>query len=196
MLSRFEHRPVRAAPAGPQYWLFPPDSDTLPDMFAYLITIHAYRSWSEDNRRGYVQRGRPGIQPPNARLAAHRATISLHEPVRFDREQMSVAIDAAREVCVTLGQLPLAASCTATHLHVLVKLADGTCDADSLCARIKSIAGCKLSQRISTKGNRWFSRGNDITAVKDAAHLEHLLETYLPRHETNEGGLFCRWDRD
>jgi hypothetical protein len=160
-------------------------------MPAILITVHAYRSWSEDNPRGYVQRGRRGIQPPSRKLATHRAAVATHPPVQFDCEQMVVAIDAAHEVCIALEQSPLAASCTATHLHVLV---DAACDPDMLCTRIKSIAGYKLSQWLGTKGNRWFSRGSDITAVKDAAHLQYLLETYLPRHELREGGVFRRWD--
>ena len=194
-------------------------------MSVYLITIHTYRSWSEDNPRGYVQRGQSGVQPPQPKLAEYRAGVATDPPVRFDRGQMRIAVETAREVCVNLGERPVAASCTATHLHVLVELSTaltGRCSdsapsrqapsrqapsrkggaaprgdkpvtPDSLCARIKSIVGLRLSEQLGTTGNRWFSRGKDIEPVKDDAHSRYLVGTYLPKHETHEGGIFAKW---
>lgn len=190
----------------------------------YLLTLHAYRSWTEDNPRGYVQRGRPGIQSPQPRLAQYRARIAKHPSARLDRAQMHLSLDVTREVCENLNHGPLAGSCTATHLHALVSvlpqlalppylappLRDGArrdgawfsmpsdiasmeTTVDALCARIKSVVGCRLSQRRGTTDNRWFSRGKDATAVRNREHLEYLIETYLPRHERNEGGVFVRW---
>jgi len=203
----------------------------------YLVTLHTYRSWTEDNPHGYVQRGRAGIQPPQPRLARHRAQIAKHAPVRFCRKQMQLALDVAQEVSVRLGHSPLAGSCTAMHLHVVVSVVPSTIAGrmstgrkagagevarlgaeeqstsltggvrdvarsvdddvdravDALCSRIKSIVGLRLSQQQGTVGNRWFSRGKDATVVSSRKHLYYLLETYLPRHELAESGIFVRW---
>jgi hypothetical protein len=124
---------------------------------------------------------------------------------------MRLAIATAHEVCVNLGFNSIAGSCTATHLHVLVASGNGIAttastarkgsarrgdrdkDTDALCARIKSIVGWRLSQQLGTTGNRWFSRGKDATLVKNDGHLRYLVDTYLPRHETLEGGVFAKW---
>jgi hypothetical protein len=73
------------------------------------------------------------------------------------------------------GERPIVASCTATHLHVLVEMRSHSNTPNTLCARIKSVVGCRLSQPLGTKGNRWFSRGKDVTVVKNDAHLRHLV---------------------
>lgn len=179
-------------------------------MPTYLITLHADRSWTEDNPRGYVQRGKPGIQPPQRKLANYRASIANHPPVKFSREQIPLAIEIAHEVCETLGALPIAASCTATHLHIVVDTSNSTArkggaptnepqvnsplDPKKLAARIKSIVGLRLSQQLGTTGNRWFSRGEDVGVVADQKHLEYLIATYLPRHELVERSVFKCWN--
>src|SRR6476661_5211617 len=95
-------------------------------MSIYLLTIHTYRSWTEDNPRGYVQRGEPGIQPPRPKLAEHRASIARHGPVKLSLDQMCLAIEVAREVCETLDVIPIAASFTASHLHIVVDMSHRT----------------------------------------------------------------------
>jgi hypothetical protein len=173
-------------------------------MVGHLLTMHAYRSWVEDNPRGYVQRGQRGVQAPNVGISNYRSGIALHSPMRFNVSQMQLAITTTREVCGKLGFDAIAGSCTATHLHVLVGLTgaaltggaregDQGKDTNALCARIKSIVGWRLSQQLGTTGNRWFSRGKDATPVIDEAHLRYLVGTYLPKHEMLEGGVFAKW---
>jgi hypothetical protein len=48
-----------------------------------LITAHAYRSRHEDNPKGYVQRGEPSVQLPNAGPAEYRPPHADAAEVRF-----------------------------------------------------------------------------------------------------------------
>jgi hypothetical protein len=66
-------------------------------MAVYLFTFHSYRSWREDNPRGYVQRGRSGVQSPNEKLAKHREQIATHSPVLFNDDQKRLLIESARD---------------------------------------------------------------------------------------------------
>ena len=155
-----------------------------------LFTNHAYRSWSEGNPRGYVQRGKPGVQPPNVRLAQHRAAIATAPPVRFDRQQMDLLINSAREVCQELGWRLHAAACTPTHVHLVVSWKDSTPQRQVM-TLLKRKLGHRLSKHKGTNGNRWFSRGGDEKPVTDRRHFDHLLRKYLPGH-MNQHGVFWR----
>jgi hypothetical protein len=176
-----------------------------------LITLHTYRSWREDNARGYVQRGKAGVQPPSERLAQWRDEKAKQEPVRFNEEQRAYAIDAAADVCGRRDWRLHAASCTATHLHVIVSWREEqllTCAGDStglppgasrqqqvehVAAKLKQLVGMLLSKREGVKGRRWFSRGIHDRWVRDREHLQRLMSEYLPRH-AQEGGVVRVFD--
>ena len=136
-------------------------------------------------------------------------SIARHGPVKLSLDQMCLAIEVAREVCETLDVIPIAASFTASHLHIVVDMSHRTPQESdenlhrgprtvqgnpkALAARIKSIVGLRLSQQLGTTGNRWFSRGQNIKVVNDERHLSYLVGTYLPRHELVENGVFKCW---
>src|SRR5882672_4433285 len=93
-------------------------------MPVFHFTMHAYRSWAEDNPKGYVQRGQPGIQPPNERLARHRAKIAKASPVLFDDPQKKLLIDCSQSICGDFNWRLHAAAATPTHLHLLISWKD------------------------------------------------------------------------
>lgn len=159
-------------------------------MPVYLLTLHAYRSWREDDPRGYVQRGKAGVQKPNAGLARYRDSTAKQPPAGFDAHDL--IIGAVRDVCGHRDWRPHGVSVTPTHVHVLVSWR-GDAEARDVAATLKRIVGLRLSKAAGQVGRRWFSRGSDETRVRDPQHFEFLLEIYLPKH-VNEGGKYWRED--
>lgn len=177
-------------------------------MPVYLLTAHAYRSWREDHRKGYVQRGE-GLREASEGMAQWRAEQAKHEEVRFERSvqeamhEVVVAIAREREVrlhaCVT----------TPTHLHVLVSFRSPACTcgvwehcrkgcegrghAEGVLVRMKRKMGQTIAKAEGTRGRPWFSRGWDLKPVRSQQHFDHLMQVYLPRHETEQAGLFRRY---
>jgi len=158
-------------------------------MAVFIFTFHAYRSWAEDNRRGYVQRGRPGVQAPSENLARHRAAIATHKPVRFDAAQQVIIIEEIQRVCDSENWRVHGISVTPTHIHIVVSWRQRT-PPDKLVARLKQMIGRALSVHARSAGNRWLSRGCDKTRIEDRAHLNYLLTEYLPSHEQHRGTVW------
>lgn len=173
-------------------------------MPVYMITLHAYRSWTEDNVKGYYQRGEHGVKPPNPDLANRRSRLANNPPRRFAEQQKQFIIDQLPDIAARRDIRLHAASCTATHVHLVVSwLGQETiiqdilaplAQANTIAAKIKNLLATLLSKQDGTTGNRWFSRGCDCTPVKDREHLNYLLTTYLPKH-LQEGGVVQVFDR-
>jgi len=159
-------------------------------MPVFLFTFHAYRSWREDDPRGFVQRCAPGIQPPREGLARHRAGTATHEPVTFNADQQDLLLAAAREICNRRNWRCHAVAATPTHVHVLLSWR-GFLPVQQTVATIKRLLGLALSRHAGSAGHRWFSRGSDTKRVRDRKHLDCLIEQYLPKH-VREGGRFRR----
>lgn len=87
-----------------------------------------------------------------------------------------------------------AVAVTTTHIHLLISWSDQT-DEKYVCTTLKRLLGLCLSKDVGTTGNRWFSRGRDAKRISDRKHLDHLVNTYLPNHET-QGGVFWALDVD
>lgn len=175
-----------------------------PPMPVYMITLHTYRSWKADNPKGYVQRGKQGIQTPNPVLASQRACLANDPERHFNDDQKQFIIDQAYEI-ITNRKLRLhAVSCTSTHTHLIISWLGTEAffsdinqpfgQARLLANKVKTILATLLSKNEGTTGNRWFSRGCDCTPVDDRDHLNHLLDQYLPKHR-REGGLVCIFDK-
>jgi hypothetical protein len=170
----------------------------------YLITIHAYRSWSEGNPRGYVQRGQ-GLQKTNERLARWRADNARQEPARFSGEVRNVISRVVDDIAVERKVRLHARAATGTHVHVLISfgIPACTCGASKFCGkgcearrfveaftiRLKRKMGQAVAKFNETSGRQWFSRGWDLTRIRDREHFDFMVGKYLPRHEGREGGL-------
>ncbi len=181
-------------------------------MPVYLLTAHAYRSWSADHPEGYVQRGE-GFKGPEPDLARWRAGRARFAEARFEGEAQTVihevAIFVAAERTVRLHGC---ATCP-THVHIVVSFRSPACTCGALggevefCARdcvarglaeevivrMKRKMGQRVAQLMGTKGRPWFSRGWDITPVRREEHFAYLMEEYLPEHESGQGGMFRKY---
>lgn len=155
-------------------------------MAVHLLTFHAYRSWSEDNPRGYVQKNIEGVQPPSVGLARHRVKLAKDKPVRFSDAQKRVLIEGGQEICDRRDWILYAASATSSHVHLLVGWKQQQ-SLDKAIHTLKRLLGLALSRNEGSSGNRWFSRGSDRKRVIDRRHFDHLIEVYLPKHEQEQG---------
>lgn len=160
-------------------------------MPVYLITFHAYRSWSEDNPRGYVQRGQPGIQPPSSALERYRNKIAKRMPVRFSLSQRQQLLEMYCDICTRRSWTPYAGAITDTHLHLLLSWKTWQ-PLKHVTWTLKRLLGMSLSKQANVTGSQWFSRGCDRKRIHDHDHFTHLMDTYLPRHADSDTGLFWR----
>ena len=104
-----------------------------------LVTLHAYRSWSEGDARGYVQHGQ-GIKPTSDRLAKWREEHANQPPNRFEPTLHPLMHELCVEVTSAEGVTLHAASVTPTHLHLLLSFVDAECT-------------CGASRRVDTRGS-------------------------------------------
>ncbi len=177
-------------------------------MPVYLATSHAYRSWSEANPRGYVQRDE-GLQPPSEKLARWRAEHAMNDPAKFAKDLQSILHDVVVQIAAEKEVLLYATATTASHIHKLFGFKSPTCTcgadaeecwpscparkhAERIITRMKQKMGQQLALHANTKNRKWFSRGWDLTPVKVPRHFNYLLGTYLPDHELTQGGVFRR----
>ena len=177
-------------------------------MPVYFVTCHAYRSWSEANPRGYVQRDE-GLLPPSEKLARWRAEHAEQPPTRFDDAQKMLLLDVVEELAEEDALQLYGTSCTATHLHMVIGFEAPPCQcprsqaaeaehclagcaararADDWATRVKRIGGFRLAEAADVRGRKWFGRGWDVTPVRGVAHFRHVVREYLPKHR-GEGGM-------
>jgi hypothetical protein len=180
------------------------------------LTLHAFGTWTEDHPRGYVQRGQ-GLQPPSPRLHRARRALQTQPPARFDRAHHRLLGDTMRATLDHRGLRPHGLAITPNHLHLIFSFPEPQCTcpspgyvtgaasgdssrsypcrrgcparvhAEAAAGRIKKDAGYALARAADTRGHKVFSRGWDLSPVRSAPHLDHLLQVYLPRHRTQGG---------
>lgn len=172
-------------------------------MPVYLLTIHAYRSWPEDHKRGYVQRGK-GLQPPDPDRARWRNDHASQPPARFDQRQQQLIQTV---ISTSIDDL-YACATTPTHIHILFAFRSPACQCgaaahcnkrcparthvQTIATPLKRNLGARLAEQARVKGRKWLSRGCDITPVRDQKHLGHLLAAYLPDH-ARQNGVFRQY---
>ena len=182
-------------------------------MPVYLLTVHAYGSWSEAHDRGYVQR-RLGPRDPSESLARHRRGLRRWPPVEFDAGCRRTIVEVIRELAEE-GELRLhAVAVTPSHAHVLLSFRRPGCEcgpggpasacgasgerfctrqcparsrAEAWATRLKRVAGLRLARAARTSGRPYWSRGWDLRRVVDPVHYHDLVTRYLPDHVRQTG---------
>jgi len=150
-------------------------------MAVFHFTLHAYRSWNTDDARGWVQRGTPGVQEPNVRLARARNLAAKWPAVTFNAEDAKYMVDQMADVVARRGWELFGVTAIPTHVHAVVGWREAW-HQDDVQTRLKRGLGFLLAKRHGTGGRPYFSRGGIPERVKDRAHLIHLLTVYLPEH--------------
>ena len=182
-----------------------PISGTLDAVPVYFVTLHAYRSWSEGNRLGYVQHGE-GLRASNPRLAAWRRVRAAQPPARFGAEGRRLLLGLVAEVAVAVEMAAHGASVTPTHVHAVVSFSEPSCPcpASAFCGktcpawraargfgdRLKRVAATAMNRLDATPGRRCFSRGGDYERVRDRFHFDRITRSYLQKHVAEGGDVW------
>lgn len=164
-----------------------------------LVTLHAYRSWSEASPRGYVQRGESGVQRANKRLAAARAARALAPPARFDEAQRGFILDEARDIARRRRWRLHAGSCTGTHVHLVVSWRSSDIEEKQVerVRRSRAGTGAALPGGASggASGRRRLRRDDEVEYVM--WKFKELLGMRLSQREGTVGNhWFSRGDHD
>jgi len=153
-------------------------------MAVYLITLHAYRSWMPDHRRGFVVRGK-GIQPPDVQRARWYHRLARHERMTFDDARCDQIIAAVHDVVKQQGLRLRAVVAVWTHVHVLLSW-EGFRSAKRVRAVVKRAISTWLRD-CSGEQCKWLAGGGSVKRVYDAPHYRRLTRTYLPSHRKYGG---------
>lgn len=154
-------------------------------MPVFLLTIHAYRSWSADHPCGYVRRG-IGILPPDADQAKAYAERATEVPALFGVLEQAAVASIVADACERRGWRLHALAVEPTHVHVLLSWTDET-RSSVVVGKLKNLICRELNLGLATK-RKWLSRGASRKRAKDRRHFDHLVEEYLPKHR----GLFWK----
>ena len=150
-------------------------------MAVYHFTLHAYRTWSADHRRGYVKRGK-GILPPDPKMAEAYARAAKQPPIIFTKQIQQILIDTALAECVAKNWRLHAAATDRTHVHLIISWKTFIPRNDVI-NRLKNILSYRLGKELNSTGRQWIVRGQSRRRVMDSAHLRYLIRKYLPKHD-------------
>ena len=130
--------------------------------------------------------------------------------MRFTLAQQTVLQEISQAIVAERGARVHSLATCPTHVHMLVSFCKPSCTcgnlkhckracqaryhAERLSARWKQKMGQRLARDSGVFGRPWFSRGWDVTPVRQPTHFDHLIGEYLPDHEQTQGGLFHLYD--
>jgi hypothetical protein len=155
-------------------------------MPVYLFTLHAYRSWNADHRRGYVRRGQ-GIQEPDAARAKQYDRAAKQLPAFFGATHQQVLLSMAYDACQRREWHLHCFASEPTHIHLLVSWKQFQ-PWEEVRAKLKNLLSLQLGRQFKQRGRRWLVGDGSRKQVRDRKHFDYLMMTYLPRH----GGLLWR----
>jgi hypothetical protein len=151
----------------------------------YFITLHAYRSWMPDHKRGYVRKGK-GILPPDDAMARDYEARAKQPPVEFDETFQRLLLWGASDICQRRGWRLHGFGAEPTHAHFLVSWKNVRGGAKltwkQVRGRLKNVLSWMCGRFYKQPGRRWFTDRGSRKRVLERRHFEHLLKTYLPKH--------------
>jgi hypothetical protein len=153
-------------------------------MPVYHFTIHAYRSWRPDHKRGYTKQGR-GYLPPDPEEAAAYDRRAKDDQVIFTERIQRVLIRGGYDICSRRKWRLHGASTEDGHAHYAISWR-GYIPCMQVLSKLKNLLSYHLGNEIGPRGKRWFVRHGSRKRVKDQRHLDYLLTEYFPDHP----GLF------
>lgn len=153
-------------------------------MPCYLFTFHAYGSWMPDRRQGYVARGRGALPRDEAEARRYRQRAKF-ETVSFERRVQRLLVDETQTAAGRQRFRVHAVATDPTHVHILLSWRD-----IRTVLRVRMSLKSSLTRRLNREVGRrtWFVENASRKRVRDGAHFEHLMTTYLPAHR----GVFWR----
>jgi REP element-mobilizing transposase RayT len=138
---------------------------------AYLITWTTYGSWLPGDTRGWVEKGKAGIQDADEQRqrAAHEQLIAA--AVVLDREQRGVVEATVRAHCELRGWQLHAVNARSNHVHVVV-----TADVapEVVMNQFKAWCSRRLNER-KDKRERWWTKHGSTKWINEVAYLQNAV---------------------
>jgi hypothetical protein len=155
-------------------------------MAVYHFTLHAYRSWSPDNRRGYTVRGK-GYQRPDKKRSRQYNDCANFAKVDFDAPIQEVLILGSYDICRRRNWRLHCVGTDLSHVHMVISWR-GFKPWREVMEKLKNVLSLFLGRATQTPGRRWFVTDGSRKRVMNEEHLNYLITEYLPDHP----GLFWR----
>ena len=154
-------------------------------MPVYHFTVHAYRSWGPSKPRGYVQRGK-GYLTSDPKMQQHYDDRAKQPPASFgERDIQEILVLGTYDICRRRNWRLHGVGTDPLHFHWVASWQSFLAWQDV--RRItKNVLSLLLNRVTGEQGRRWFVRDGSRKRVTDQAHLDYLVDKYLPDHP----GLF------
>jgi hypothetical protein len=101
--------------------------------------------------------------------------------VNFDSGMQRVLIAGGHDVCARRNWRLHAVGTDATHAHYLISRS-GYFEFVEVRDKLKNLLSLFLGRYTGINGRQWFAAGGSNQRVKDQAHLDRLVTSYLPDH--------------
>ena len=127
-----------------------------------------------------------GYQPPDPQRADQYDHYANQPPVEFDDATQRELLLLAHAICNEEQWRLEASGFDPTHAHFVISWVKFF-KWERVDQRLKNLLALNMNRNRGTPGKRWFVRGRSAPRrVKDEAHFQYLIATYLPDHP----GLF------
>jgi REP element-mobilizing transposase RayT len=144
----------------------------------YFITWTAYGTWLPGDARGWVARGKPWVQEPDASREEEARRIMSSDVVSLTPEQRQVIEETVRSHCAVRGWLLHAVNARTTHVHVVVTANNNR--PDKVMDQLKSWCSRRLNEQVGEK-RRWWTYHGSTKWINDEEYLASAIQYVLER---------------
>jgi REP element-mobilizing transposase RayT len=143
------------------------------------LTLHAYRTWLPDHRRGYTSDAE--IHASDPEMADRYRRQAKEGEVQFSELQLLLMLSAIRDIASRRAWRVHAVFGECTHIHFILSWRTGL-RIEQVRRVVPNLLSRFLSEQAGEPGRRWFARRPSCRPVKDREHLDYLLNQYRAKH--------------
>jgi REP element-mobilizing transposase RayT len=146
----------------------------------YHIIWTTYGTWLPGDERGWMRKGEPAVQPPDAELERACRAGMREDMVLLDAAQQQVVADTIADHCRIRGWEMVALASKANHAHVVLEAdRDGHEVRDQLKAwcsrRLSDRAGLTKVQTKTGGRRRWLTERGYVRRIMDENDLRATI---------------------
>jgi REP element-mobilizing transposase RayT len=146
----------------------------------YFITWTTYGTWLSGDARGWVKKGRAGVQAPDWRVEDQARERMIEDAVVLTVSQRAIVERTIQVHCDIRKWKLHVVNARTNHVHVVV-----TADRDpkhvmnqfkAWCSRkLSDDAGLKVVVATNAGRRHWFTEGGDNDVLYDEEHLRNVI---------------------
>lgn len=148
------------------------------DVLAYFLTWTTYGAWLPGDERGWVEKGKPGIQTANPLRVQTAQELMAEEPVILTAEQRVIVDEVLVQHCQIRKWILHARNVRTNHVHIVVT---ALVEPEKVREQFKAWGSRRLSEHAGLVGRRkngqkrWWTEGGDIEWIYEDQHLENAV---------------------